>query len=216
MDFAAVRQKMVASQVRTNKVTDPLVSGAMELVPREYFVPADRRSVAYLDEDLPLGGGRHIMEPMALGRLLQLADIQPEDKALVVGAATGYSAAVLARIAQSVVILENDPGFADSASKIMTELVIPNVTVIRGELASGVPSKAPFDVILIDGAVSEIPAALKAQLADGGRLVAVVRTGPVGRATLVTRVGSAFGSRSDFDLITPYLPEFSPQPRFVF
>ncbi len=216
MDFAAARRKMVASQILTNKVTDSLVSGAMEVVPREYFVPADRRSLAYLDEDLPVAKGRFLMEPMALARLLQLADIEPGDKALVVGAGTGYSAAVLARIAQSVVVLENDTDLADKANKIMTELVIPNVTVVRGELASGAPSKAPFDVILIDGAVTEIPAPLKQQLADGGRLVAVVRSGPVGRATLVNRVGDDFGSRSDFDLITPFLPEFAPQPKFVF
>jgi protein-L-isoaspartate(D-aspartate) O-methyltransferase len=216
MDFAAARRKMVASQVRTNRVTDPLVSSAMEAVPREYFVPAERRSVAYLDEDQPLGNGRHIMEPMALGRLLQLADVEPGDKALVVAAGTGYSAAVLARMAESVVVLENDTSFADKASKIMTELVIPNVTVVRGDLASGVPAKAPFDVILIDGAVNEIPMALKQQLRDGGRLVAVVRSGPVGRATLVTRIGDAWGSRTDFDLIMAYLPEFAPQPKFVF
>ena len=216
MDFAAARRKMVASQVRTNRVTDPLVSSAMEAVPREYFVPAERRSVAYLDEDQPLGNGRHIMEPMALGRLLQLADVEPGDKALVVAAGTGYSAAVLARMAESVVVLENDTSFADKASKIMTELVIPNVTVVRGDLAAGVPAKAPFDVILIDGAVNEIPLALKQQLRDGGRLVAVVRSGPVGRATLVTRIGDAWGSRTDFDLIMAYLPEFAPQPKFVF
>lgn len=216
MDFAAARRKMVASQVRTNRVTDPLVSSAMEAVPREYFVPAERRSVAYLDEDQPLGNGRHIMEPMALGRLLQLADVEPGDKALVVAAGTGYSAAVLARMAESVVVLENDTSFADKASKIMTELVIPNVTVVRGDLAAGVPAKAPFDVILIDGAVNEIPIALKQQLRDGGRLVAVVRSGPVGRATLVTRIGDAWGSRTDFDLIMAYLPEFAPQPKFVF
>jgi protein-L-isoaspartate(D-aspartate) O-methyltransferase len=216
MDFAAARRKMVASQVRTNRVTDPLVSSAMEAVPREYFVPAERRSVAYLDEDQPLGNGRYIMEPMALGRLLQLADVEPGDKALVVAAGTGYSAAVLARMAESVVVLENDTSFAEKASKIMTELVIPNVTVVRGDLASGVPAKAPFDVILIDGAVNEIPMALKQQLRDGGRLVAVVRSGPVGRATLVTRIGDAWGSRTDFDLIMAYLPEFAPQPKFVF
>jgi len=216
MDFAAARRKMVASQVRTNRVTDPLVSSAMEAVPREYFVPAERRSVAYLDEDQPLGNGRYIMEPMALGRLLQLADIDPQDKALVVAAGTGYSAAVLARMAESVVVLENDTGFAEKASKIMTELVIPNVTVVRGDLASGVPAKAPFDVILIDGAVSEIPMALKQQLRDGGRLVAVVRSGPVGHATLVTRIGDAWGSRTDFDVSMAYLPEFAPQPKFVF
>lgn len=216
MDFAAARRKMVASQVRTNKVTDPLVSGAMALVPREYFVPAELREVAYLDEDLPLGGGRHIMEPMALGRLLQLAEIQSEDKALVVAGGTGYSTAVVARIAHSVVLLESDKGFADKAGRILAELVIPNVTVVQGNLASGAPAKAPFDVILIDGAVAEIPNALREQLSDGGRLVAVVRSGVVGRATLVTRVGAAYGSRADFDLLMPYLPEFAPQAKFVF
>jgi protein-L-isoaspartate(D-aspartate) O-methyltransferase len=216
MDFVAARRQMVDSQIRTDGVTDPLVIGAMQAVPREYFVPAERRSFAYIDEDLAVGHGRYLMEPVALAQLLQTAEVQPEDKVLVVGGGTGYSAAVLARIAQSVLVLENDAVLADQVGKIMVELVIPNVTVARGELASGVVSKAPFDVILFDGAVVEIPATLKAQLADGGRLVAVVRSGPVGRATLVTRVGDAFGSRVDFDIVTPFLPEFAPQPKFVF
>lgn len=216
MDFAAARRNMVASQIRTNKVTDPLVMAAMEAVPREAFVPADRRDLAYLDEDLPIGHGRHLMEPMALGRLLQLADVEPGDKALVVAAGTGYSAAVLARMAQSVVALESISALAEQTGRVMTELVIPNVTVVQGDLASGVAQKAPFDIIVVDGAVAEIPAALKAQLTDGGRLVAVVRSGPVGRATLVSRIGEAFGSRADFDLAMPFLPEFAPQPKFVF
>lgn len=216
MDFAAARRHMVDSQIRTVAVTDPLVIEAMLAVPREYFVPAERRNLAYIDEDLPIGGGRHLMEPVVLARLLQLAEVQSEDKALVVGAGTGYSAAVLARMAQSVVALENDAALAEQAGKTMVELVIPNVAVARGDLASGVPAKAPFDVILVDGAVADVPATLKAQLADGGRLVAVVRGGPVGRATLVTRVGDAFGARADFDLVTPFLPAFAPQPKFVF
>lgn len=216
MDFAAARRRMVVSQIKTNEVTDPLVVIAMEAVPREYFVPAARRSFAYVDEDLAIAAGRYLMEPVALARLLQLAEVQPNDRALVVGAGTGYSAAVLARMAESVVALENDPTLADQAARLMVELVIPNVTVTRGELSAGVPAKAPFDVILVDGAVAEIPDGLKRQLADGGRLVAAVREGPIGRATVVTRAGDAFGARSEFDVAMPYLPDFAPRAKFVF
>lgn len=216
MDFAAARRNMVASQIRTNEVTDPLVIEAMEAVPREAFVPEARRDFAYVDEDLPIGNGRHLIEPVALAQLLQLAEVQPGDKALVVGAGSGYSAAVLGYMAKAVVALESNVMLKDLAAKTLAAQSVANVTVAEGDLASGVPAQAPFDVILIDGAVSEIPAPLKRQLADGGRLVAVVRSGPVGRATLVERIGDAYGSRTDFDLVTPFLPEFAPQPKFVF
>jgi len=216
MDFAAARRNMVASQIRTNEVTDPLVVAALSEVPREKFVPPAQRGFAYIDEDLPVAKGRFIMEPVVLARLLQMADVQPTDIALIVGAGAGYATAVTARLASSVVALESDAELAAMATKALDELGVDNAAVVIGELKRGCPAQGPFDIILINGAVAEIPDALKQQLSDGGRLVGVVRSGPVGRATLVTRSGSAFGSRQDFDAMTPFLAGFEPAPGFVF
>ena len=216
MDFAAARRKMVSSQLKPNEVNDPVVIAAMGAVPREKFLQPAQRQFAYVDEDLPIGNGRAIMEPMVLARLLQLAETQPTDSALVVAAGTGYAVAVLARLTSSVVAIESDPVLAAAASRVLTELAVDNAAVVQGPLPAGAPTQAPFDVILINGAVDEIPDALKRQLSDGGRLVGVVREGPIGRGTLVTRSGQAFGIRTEFDCATPVLPGFTKQPGFVF
>jgi protein-L-isoaspartate(D-aspartate) O-methyltransferase len=215
MDFAAARRKMVASQIRTSEVTDPIVVEAMGAVPRELFVPASSQAFAYIDEDIALGKGRYLIEAAVLAKLLQLADLQTTDKALVVAAGTGYSSAVLARLVANVVALESDAAMAETAKKALAQ-VAPQVTVVTGDLKTGCPPQSPFDVILVDGAVSEIPSSLKPQLADGGRLVCIVREGPVGRATLVTRSGDSYGARQEFDAMTPVLPGFEKQPKFVF
>lgn len=216
MDFAAARRKMVASQIRTSEVTDPAVIEALGAVPRELFVSGAGRAFAYIDEDLALGKGRFLIEPVVLARLLQLADLQPTDHVLVVGAGLGYSAAVMARLVRSVVALEKDKALADQAAKVLAEVAPGKVSVVVGELKAGWPAKSPFDVILVDGAVSALPVGFKPQLADGGRLVCVVRDGPVGRATLITRAGDSYGSRQEFDAMTPILPGFEKQPKFVF
>ncbi len=216
MDFAAARKKMVASQIRTNEVTDPLVVDALGQVPREKFVPEASRGFAYVDEDLPLGKGRFLMEPMVLARLLQLADVAETDTALIVGGGTGYSAAVLSRMVRTVVAVESDRELTDSAARTLSELSVNNATVVMGDLRTGWAARGPYDVILVEGGVTVIPEALKLQLADGGRLVAIVRQGPTGRATLVTRIGNAFGMRQEFDAATAILPGFEPQPKFVF
>jgi protein-L-isoaspartate(D-aspartate) O-methyltransferase len=215
MDFAAARRKMVASQIRTSEVTDPVVVEAMAAVPREVFVPPANRDFAYIDEDLAIGKGRYLMEPVVLARLLQLADLQPMDKALVIGAGTGYSAAVISRLVHSVVALESDRALADFAVQALASAG-PRVSVVTGDLKGGWPQQSPYDVILVDGAVSELPNALKPQLADGGRLVCIVREGPVGRATLLTRSGDSYGSRQEFDAMTPLLSGFEKQPKFAF
>ena len=216
MDFAAARRKMVASQIRTSEVSDPVVVEAISAVPRELFVPQAQQAFAYIDEDLAIGKGRYLIEPVVLARLLQLADLQPTDNALVVGAGTGYSAAVLARLVRSVVALESDAGLAALASKVLAGVAPGQVTVVAGDLKAGWPAKSPYDVILVDGAVSTLPVGFKPQLADGGRLVCVVRDGPVGRATLVTRSGDSYGSRQEFDAMTPILHGFEMQPKFMF
>lgn len=215
MDFAAARKKMVASQIRTSEVTDPAVVEAMGAVPRELFLAEEKRGFAYLDEDLAIGKGRYMMEPQVLARLVQLADPQLTDKALVIGAGTGYAAAVLAQLVQSVTALESDESFIDCAKAVLAQ-VAPNVSLASGDLKGGWPAGSPYDIILIDGAMSALPNNLKPQLADGGRLVCIVRDGPVGRATLVTRSGDSYGSREEFDAMTPVLPSFQKQPKFVF
>jgi len=216
MDFAAARRNMVATQIKTSAVTDPLVVAALEAVPRETFLPPHLQTFAYIDEDLAVGKGRYVMEPAVLARLLQLADVQPEDRALVVAAGTGYSAAVLARMARTVVAVDSDPALLTHARQACAAVGAAAVTVVNGDPRNGCPEHGPFDVILVDGAVAEIPPVLESRLRDGGRLVAVVRRAGIGRATLVVRAGDAFGRREGFDAMTPMLPEFTPAPRFVF
>lgn len=216
MDYAAARRNMVASQIKTNRVTDPLVIEAMSAVPRERFLPNEQRQFAYVDEDLPIGKGRVLMEPMVLARLLQLADIQTSDNALLIGAGAGYSTAVLARMASSVVAVESDPELANRATATLSELAVDNAAVVSGDLTRGKPEQGPFDVIFINGAIDAVPEALRGQLAEGGRLVCILRDGPVGRATLMTRSGNAFGHRAEFDCMTPILPGFEKKVGFVF
>ncbi len=216
MDFAAARKNMIASQIKTNRVTDPLVIEAMSVVPRENFIPDAQRAFAYVDKELPIGNGRMIMEPMVLARLLQLADVQTTHAALVIGAGEGYCAAVLSHMARSVLALESDGALVARATKTLADLKAQNVMVVTGDLKAGKPNQGPFDVILINGAVDAIPEALKQQLADGGRLVCIVREGPLGRATLVERSGNAFGQRQDFDCTAALLPGLEKQAMFVF
>lgn len=218
MDYATARRNMVESQLRPNRVTDPALLEAFSSVPRELFVPAPLRSVAYVDEDIPLGRGRFLMESMILGRLLELAAVRSSDVALVVGAGFGYSAAVLGRIAGRVVALEDDHQLAQQAAQTLRGLGAANVnvTVMEGALVDGAPRLAPFDVILIDGAVERVPAAISEQLAEGGRLVAVIRAAGIGRATLVTRQAGIVASRIAFDAAVPRLPGFEADAAFVF
>jgi protein-L-isoaspartate(D-aspartate) O-methyltransferase len=217
IDYHSARLNMVESQIRPNKVSDPAILAAMLAVPRERFVPAALRGIAYVDEDVPLGGGRYLMEPMVLGRLLQAAAIAPGDVVLDVGCGSGYASAVMARLARDVVALEEDPVLARQAASLLGELAGPSVTVVEGKLAAGCPPRAPYDVILLNCAVAAIPPAISGQLANGGRLVTVVQgSAGMGKAVLMSRVDDAFGQRIVFDASTPLLPGFAAEPGFVF
>jgi protein-L-isoaspartate(D-aspartate) O-methyltransferase len=217
VDYSAARLNMVEGQLRTNEVTDPALLAAFLAVPRERFVPEALRGAAYVDDDLPLGGGRWIMEPLVLARLIQMSAVGPRDRALFVGADTGYGAAVLAKVAGSVVALESDPRLAATARGLLSELGYRNVSVIEGPLESGHAGGAPYDAILFGGAIAEVPQALQDQLAEGGRIAAVVKSGAgVGQATAMTRIGRTLSRRAVFDSATPMLPSFVPQPSFVF
>jgi protein-L-isoaspartate(D-aspartate) O-methyltransferase len=217
MDFVAARRRMVDNQIRPNRITDPLVIEAMLAVPRELFLPPMQRGIAYVDEDIPLGGGRYLPEPLVTAQLLQVAEIAPTSLVLVVGSGPGYLAALAARMASLVVALENDPELADRAKETLSELAIDTVTHVAGPLTAGWPDLAPYDVILFGGAVEHIPDAFEAQLAEGGRMVAVVTDAHgLGKVTLILKSSGVLSRRAFFDAATPLLPDFEVQPTFRF
>lgn len=207
---------MIAGQIRPNRVSDERTVDALRSVPREHFVPKALRGVAYVDEDLEVAPGRFLMEPMVFARLLMEADIGPRDAVLDIGCATGYSTAVLARLADAVVAVEEDPALAETASRKLAELGVDNAAVIAAPLIGGAPKQAPFDVILLNGSVEVIPPALTRQLADGGRLVCVRRKDGRSRGYVLTKAGEAVGGREFFDAFTPPLPGFSAPRQFSF
>ena len=208
---------MVESQLRPNKVIDERLIQAMASVPRELFVPPNLRDVAYVDEDLPIADGRYLMEPLVLARLLQAAKISSTDAVADIGCASGYTAAVVAGLADVVVALESDAELAERASGNLSQLGADNVVVMKGVLRVGLPSQAPYDVIVIDGAVGDIPSALTDRLDEGGRLVAVViGDSGIGAGTLYTRVKCGIAKRTLFDASIPRLPDFALESGFVF
>jgi protein-L-isoaspartate(D-aspartate) O-methyltransferase len=218
-DFSQSRRKMVDNQLRTNDVTDHRILDAMELVPRERFVPASKRSVAYIDEDLPVGStesGRMLMKPHIFGKLVQLAEIREGDIVLVVGAGTGYSAAVVSKLAASVVALEENADLAKTATEVLLDLGIENAVVVEGPLVAGYASEGPYDVILVDGAVEVLPDTLTDQLKPDGRLAVIEGQGGAGVARLYQKSGTAVSSRYGFNASVSLLPGFAKAAEFVF
>ncbi|MDP2801253.1 MAG: protein-L-isoaspartate O-methyltransferase [Phreatobacter sp.] len=220
MDFARARRTMVDTQIRVNDVTDSRIVDALMAVPRENFVPDALRLLAYLDDDLAVKGedgsrgARYLVEPMVLARMIQAATIGTADRVLDVGSATGYSSAVLGRIAGSVVALEEDTELAAQARAALGSE--PHVTVVEGSLAAGAADRGPFDVILLQGAAEVVPLSLLAQLNEGGRLVAVVGTGRAAKCMVHVRIGQEFSVRPAFDAAIPLLPGFAEPRGFVF
>jgi len=216
MDYELARRNMVDSQIRTNKVTNAELLKALEVVPRERFLPPEWAHAAYVDENLPLAPGRYLMEPMVFARLVQLADPQVTDRVLVVGSGSGYGAAVLASLVRSVVALESDPGLAARGREQFARLRIDGATQVDGPLTEGWVLKAPYEIILVEGAVEVLPGTLFEQLADGGRLVAVVETDGIGRATLFDKRNDVLSHRTVFDASVPVLPGLKRKRGFVF
>ncbi len=221
VDFATARTTMVDCQVRTVDVTDYDVLDAFAAVPREAFVPEALKPLAYIDEDLlvsaPGAPARYMMEPGPLARLVQLADILPGETVLDLGPATGYSSAILARLAARVTAVEPDAALAETARTTLAGLGVGNVTVVTGPLAAGHAAGAPYDVIIVEGAVEFIPEALEKQLAEGGRIVAVVgANGLAAKATVFTRSGGVVSGRPVFNTHVRMLPEFVRPRAFVF
>jgi len=215
-DTAAARVNMVEGQIRTNKVTDRRIVEAMAAVPRENFVPKSLAGVAYIDEDIPIAPDRYLVEPMVLARLLQAAEIGPGDVVLDIGCGSGYSAAVLARLAAAVVALESDLSLAESATEKLAELGADNIAVVSGKLPEGYPDQGPYDVVVINGAVEHIPEDIIAQVSEGGRIVAVVNRDGIGRATVFQVRDGSIAGFPIFETSVPSLPGFGQARGFVF
>jgi protein-L-isoaspartate(D-aspartate) O-methyltransferase len=226
IDFARQRLTMVESQLRPNEVTDARLLAAMRTLPREAFVPERLRALAYMDEGIEVfpsidgAPARFLLAPMVLARLVQLAAVEPQDAVLDVGCATGYSAAVLARLGRSVIGLEPEPELAEAARGTLRDLGIENVDIVEGALARGHPEVGPYDVILLNGSVPELPETLISQLKEGGRLAAIVSRGAdiasQGKACLFVKVGGEASGLPHFDAGARPLPGFLPEPCFSF
>jgi protein-L-isoaspartate(D-aspartate) O-methyltransferase len=218
--FSTARQNMVDGQVRTNDVTDRRILDAMLGLPREDFVPEDKRALAYLDLDLDVAAAgsarRFLVKPMLTAKMLQAADIAAADNVLMVGCATGYAAAIAAKLAAKVTATESDSALVTKGNKILTQLGISNVTFKVAEAATGDPEGAPYDVIVLNGATEVPPEQLYGQLKDGGRLVGVFAMSLPARAMIVTHSHSDFGNRALFDAVAPVLPGLERRPAFVF
>lgn len=210
-NFDQLRQAMVASQLRTTAVNDPRVVAAMGAVPREAYAPVSLAPLAYLDRALPLGSDRAMPAPMVLGRLLTESRVRPGDRVLIVGAGSGYAAAVTALLAAHVVALEEDAALGDSAGPLPG-----NVTRVMGSLAEGWAAAAPYDLILFDGAIEHVPPAIVAQLAEGGRLAAPIVERGVVRLAIGREAGGGFGMTHFADAEAPALPGFAVPTRFHF
>lgn len=209
-DTTAARDAMVDSQVRTDDVTDPAITGAMRRVAREAFVPEGLARVAYMGESLEVAPGRFLLDPRSFAKLTQLSGLKAGENVLDVGGATGYSAAVFAEMGAKVTVLESDAGLAAKAG------AVSGATVVTGPLAAGWPKGAPYDVIFLNGAVPARPDALLAQLGPGGRLVGIVTDRGVGKAHIFLKSAGGHSSRVAFDATVAPLPGFESIPSFVF
>jgi protein-L-isoaspartate(D-aspartate) O-methyltransferase len=216
IDFEAARIKMVENQIRTTDVTSHSVLRAFLAVPREAFVPEKAKPLAYLDADIELAPGRYLMEASPLAKQLQAAEITGEDKVLDVGTGSGYVAALLSMLAGSVTALESDAALAEQAASNLKALDCRNVTVVTGDLTRGHAANAPYDVIFVNGAVEEVPSALLDQLAEGGKLVAVIGYGNAAQAKILIKEHGAISESSRFNLSVKPLPGFAKAKEFVF
>jgi protein-L-isoaspartate(D-aspartate) O-methyltransferase len=215
--FAEARKNMVDSQIRPNRVTDPRIVSAMRRLPREQFLPTNLAPLAYADQDVKLGGGRSMMEPMVLARLLQAANLRDNERVLVVGAGSGYGAAVLATCGCRVTALEEDAALLALARQVLPAEA-PGVTLVSGSLAAGWPALAPYDLILIEGAVPEIPSALVAQThQETGRILAAIcGAGRITQAVIAEATPAGLGISPLFDCATPAIPSLGKAPAFAF
>lgn len=215
-DFTVARDLMIEGQIKPNRATDPRLLSALRAIPREAFVPESLKTVAYVDENIKIAPGRHLMEPRVFGRLLQSLEVGTDDLVLDIGGGSGYSAAVLSKLAGAVVAVEEDTALATLAEKLLAGQGCDNAVVVRAPLTQGCPAQGPYDAIFLNGAVEEVPGALLQQLKEGGRLAAVVLVDGVGKAMLYLKSHGIVGRRQLFDAAVSPLPGFALPKKFVF
>ncbi|MDB2437160.1 protein-L-isoaspartate O-methyltransferase [Hellea sp.] len=215
-DYSAARDHMVESQIRTSDVTDLEVLGAFRGIAREKFVPKSQQALAYGDAHVDLGDGRTMIRPRDFAKMVQAADIAPTDVVLDIACGRGYSTAILAHLGETVVGLEDNDEAVERATAQLVEADITNAAVVKGDLKAGAAEHGPFNVIFVNGAISDVPKTWLDQLANNGRLVCLVQNGPMGRVCVYTKAGDTVGERIVFDAGAPLLPGFSAAPEFVF
>ena len=216
-DMSAARAHMVEGQVRTNDVTDTRITEIMGRLERERFVPADKKALAYADVCVEVKPGRHLLDPRSFAKLLQLAEVREKDRVLDVACATGYSTAVICGMSADVVTLEEDEDLARFAAPILRSCQkLGRLYGVVGPHAAGAPTQAPFDLIFVNGAVEDVPTAWVEQLKDGGRLVAIVREGPAGKAYFCVKKAGLLSRKFAFDATVPVLPRLERSQSFVF
>lgn len=216
IDFAAAREAMVDGQVRPSDVTRYPIILAMLETPREDYVPASVRDVAYLGDHIPLVPGRVMLDARVFAKMLDALAVGPKDLVLDVGCGFGYSTAVLAHMAEAVIALEEDEAMAAAAEIALNAHAVDNAAVQRGPLAAGVPAHGPYDAIILEGAVEVLPEALTDQLKPGGRIVAIFRDGAIGQARLGLKTETGMAWRRIFDATAPELPGFAAAKAFEF
>lgn len=216
--FSVARKNMVDCQIRPSKVTDEKVLSSFENMPREYFLPTYLQGIAYVDEDIDLGKGHFLMEPVILARLLQAAKIKDTDIVLDIGCSTGYSTAILSSLASTVIGIDDDADFVAQADELLQNMDICNVALIHSAVREGYEAQAPFDVIVVNGAVPRVPGHILDQLADGGRLVTVVceKGKTVGTAVLMTKEKGLVTTKNLFDAATHFVAGFDEHEFFKF
>lgn len=215
-DYIRERDAMVDSQIHPADVTDRRLLKALRTIPRETFVAKSKSAVAYADCEVETAPGRWMMRPREFAMLVHAADIQPEELVLNIASGRGYAAAILSRMAETVVCVENDDALIAKSSDALAAAGCDNAVVMKGDPKKGATDQGPYDVIFVEGAVAAPPRAWFDQLKDGGRLAVVVRKGRVGKATIFTRSGESIGQRVEFDSTPHILPEFEPEAGFVF
>lgn len=214
-DFQQRRMMMVDTQVRPNDVTKYPVIAAMLDIPREDFVPDSRRDVAYVGDNVDLGHGRVLLEPRTLAKMIDTLDVQPTELVLDLGCGYGYAAAVLGRMAQAVVAVEELPDMAAAATERLAAARADNVAVVQGRLTEGAAAQGPYDAILVGGGIEELPEAIADQLAEGGRIVALFLEGALGVVRLGRKLDGRIDWRMVFNAAAPLLPGFARRPGFV-
>lgn len=215
-DYAKARDHMVESQIRTSDVTDLPLLSAFRSVPRELFVPQAKSALAYGDAHIEMDEGRVMLRPRDFAKMIQAAEIEPSDIVLDLACARGYSTAILAQVSDTVVGLETSEECVNRATELLVNAGVDNAAIVQGNLKSGASEHGPYNVIFVNGAIQKPMKTWFDQLTNGGRLIAIVQNGPVGRVTLFHKSGDVIGERVIFDGAAPYLPGFAPEPVFSF